>query len=150
MHKIIEYIGEEIMTLDKKAGNGKLSMQELQYLDTLTDVKKNLLKCQEMEGGEEGYSGEYSGRRYSRRGGYSREDGGSMAGGSNRSYEGGSSYARQGRGPYARRDRYGRYSSEGGYSMDGDEIIDELRELMEQAPEDKKQDFQRFIAKMER
>lgn len=53
-------------------------------------------------------------------------------------------------GPYARRDRYGRYSSEGGYSMDGDEIIDELRELMEQAPEDKKQDFQRFIAKMER
>ena len=34
--------------------------------------------------------------------------------------------------------------------MDGDEIIDELRELMEQAPEDKKQDFQRFIAKMER
>lgn len=148
MHKIIEYIGDEITTLDKKAGNGKLSMQELQYLETLTDVKKNLLKCQEMEG-EEGYSGEYSGRRYSRRG-YSREEGGSMA--SNRSYEGsGASYARPnvGRGSDARRDRYGRYSSYG-YSMDGDEIIDELRELMEQAPEDKKQDFKRFIEKMER
>lgn len=139
MHKIIEYIGDEIMTLDKKAATGKLSMQELQYLDTLTDVKKNLLKCQEMEGGDE-YSNAYD-AGYSRRGmrGYSREDGGNSMRGS---------YAR-GRGPYAARDRYGRYSSNG-YSMDGDEIVDELRELMEQAPEDKKQEFQRFIAKMER
>lgn len=144
MHKLIEYIDDEIMSIEKKAGNGKLSMQELQYIDTLAHAKKNLLKADEMEGGED-YSNAYndagySNRRYSRRGGYSREDGAS--------YDGGS-YAR-GRGPYAARDRFGRYSSADGYSMRSEDMVDELRELMERAPEDKKQDFQRFIAKIER
>lgn len=142
MHKLIEYIDDEIMSIEKKAGNGKLSMQELQYIDTLAHAKKNLLKADEMEGGDgysNEYSGEYSNRRYSRRG-YSREDGAS--------YDGGS-YAR-GRGPYAARDRFGRYSSADGYSMRSEDMVDELRELMERAPEDKKQDFQRFIAKIER
>ena len=143
MHKLIEYIDDEIMSIEKKAGNGKLSMQELQYVDTLAHAKKNLLKADEMEGGDD-YSNAYndagySNRRYSRRG-YSREDGAS--------YDGGS-YAR-GRGPYAARDRFGRYSSADGYSMRSEDMVDELRELMERAPEDKKQDFQRFIAKIER
>ena len=139
MHKLIEYISDEIMSLEKKAGSGKLSMQELQYADTLARVKKNLMKCEEMEGGE-GYSGNYSERRYSMRGGYSRNDG--------RSYDG-NSYDGPGRGPNAARDRFGRYSSTG-YSMDGEDMIAELRELMEQAPADKKQEFQRFITKIER
>ena len=139
MHKLIEYISDEIMSLEKKAGSGKLSMQELQYADTLARVKKNLMKCEEMEGGE-GYSGNYSERRYSTRGGYSRNDG--------RSYDG-NSYDGPGRGPNAARDRFGRYSSTG-YSMDGEDMIAELRELMEQAPADKKQEFQRFITKIER
>lgn len=139
MHKLIEYISDEIMSLEKKAGSGKLSMQELQYADTLARVKKNLMKCEEMDGGE-GYSGNYSERRYSTRGGYSRNDG--------RSYDG-NSYDGPGRGPNAARDRFGRYSSTG-YSMDGEDMIAELRELMEQAPADKKQEFQRFITKIER
>lgn len=139
MHKLIEYISDEIMSLEKKAGSGKLSMQELQYADTLARVKKNLMKCEEMEG-DEGYSGNYSERRYSMRGGYSRNDG--------RSYDG-NSYDGPGRGPNAARDRFGRYSSTG-YSMDGEDMIAELRELMEQAPADKKQEFQRFITKIER
>lgn len=144
MHKLIEYISEELMSLEKKAGSGKLSMQELQYADTLARVKKNLMKCEEMDGGE-GYSGNYSERRYSMRGGYSRNDGRSYDG---RSYDG-NSYDGPGRGPNAARDRFGRYSSTG-YSMDGEDMIAELRELMEQAPADKKQEFQRFITKIER
>lgn len=149
MHKLIEYISDEIMSLEKKAGSGKLSMQELQYADTLARVKKNLMKCEEMDGGE-GYSGNYSGnyseRRYSTRGGYSRNDGRSYDG---RSYDG-NSYDGPGRGPNAARDRFGRYSSTG-YSMDGEDMIDELRELMDKAPdEQKRQEFKRFIEKLER
>ena len=138
MHKLIEYIDDEIMSIEKKAGNGKLSMQELQYIDTLAHAKKNLLKADEMEGGD-GYSNKaYSYGHYTDRG-YSRDD----------ERRDGGSYAR-GRGPYAARDRFGRYSSADGYSMRSEDMVDELRELMERAPEDKKQDFQRFIAKIER
>lgn len=145
MHKLIEYISDEIMSLEKKAGSGKLSMQELQYADTLARVKKNLMKCEEMDGGE-GYSGNYSERRYSTRGGYSRNDGRSYDG---RSYDG-NSYDGPGRGPNAARDRYGRYSSTG-YSMDGEDMIAELRDLMDKAPdEQKRQEFKRFIEKLER
>ena len=137
MHKLIEYIDDEIMSIEKKAGNGKLSMQELQYVDTLAHAKKNLLKADEMEGGD-GYSNaDGYDRRYSRRA-YSYDDNGH-------------SYARPnvGRGSDARRDSMGRYSSNG-YSMNSADMIDELRDLMEQAPEDKKQEFQRFISKLER
>lgn len=62
-----------------------------------------------------------------------------------RSYNDGRSYAR-GR----RRDSMGRYSSEGGYSMAGDEMIDELRDLMQDAPDEQtRMEFQRFIQRIE-
>ena len=76
-----------------------------------------------------------------------------MGGGSyergGRSYaRGGRSYAR-GRGRNAKRDSMGRYSSERGYSRD-EEMIAELRELMEDAPDDKtRREFQKFISKIE-
>lgn len=66
-----------------------------------------------------------------------------------RKKRGGSSYAR-GRGRNARRDSMGRYSREGGYSQGAEDMIQELRELMEDAPDDKtRQEFQRFIQKIE-
>lgn len=50
-----------------------------------------------------------------------------------------------------RRDSMGRYSSRRGYSMDNKEMISELRELMQDAPDDRtRQEFQSFIDKMER
>ena len=63
--------------------------------------------------------------------------------------DGGGSYAR-GRGRNARRDSMGRYSREGGYSQAADDMIQDLRELMEDAPDERtQQEFQRFIQKME-
>lgn len=114
MHKLIKYACEELEELERKADKGgKLSMTELQYADTLAHLKKNLLKSEEMEGGEE----EYSMRGYSRR--MSGAEGGSHRGGSydDESYADGryvrpdGSYAR-GRGAGAKRDSMGRYSSE--------------------------------------
>jgi hypothetical protein len=44
----------------------------------------------------------------------------------------------------------GRYSSEGGYSQAMDDMADELRSLMEDAPDERtKQEFQKFIKKIE-
>lgn len=63
-------------------------------------------------------------------------------------YDGGMSYAR-GRGRNARRDSMGRYSSEG-YSRAANDMAHELRELMEDAPDEHtRQEFQRFIKKLE-
>lgn len=64
-------------------------------------------------------------------------------------YSRGNSYARR-----RRRDSRGRYASEGysgrrGYSRD-DDMISELRGLMEEAPDEQtKMEFQRLISKME-
>ena len=124
MHKLIEYICEELEELEQKAQKEhKLSMQETQYMDTLAHAKKNLMKCEEME--EES---EYSGRG-SYRGSYGRGSYGSM------------SYAR-GRGRGAARDSIGRYSSEGesydeGYSRATEDLADKLRHKISSAPDER-------------
>lgn len=130
MHKLIEYVCDELEELERKVDKGgKLTMQETQYLDTLAHTKKNLLKADEME-----EDGEYS-NAYNRM----------MP---NRSYNMNDrrSYAR-GRGRNARRDSMGRYSSEG-YSM-ADGIAEELRDLMQDAPDAQtRQDIQRIVDRL--
>lgn len=128
MKALMDYICDEMSDLERKAEkDGKLSMAEVQYLDTLAHTKKNLLKADEMS--EEGYSG----RMYPRYYGDGRMDG--------RSYTDGRSYAR-------RRDSMGRYSR--GYSMANEDMMDELRELMEKAPDEMtKREFRKFIDKIE-
>lgn len=137
MHKLISYICDELEDIERKATkDGKLSMQELQYADTLAHLKKNLLKADEMSEGEysmaRGYSrrgsyadGEYSGESYVRPDGSYRD--------------GGSSY----RGRGARRDAMGRYSSA------ENEMIYELEKLMEKAPDERtKGEIRKLMEKM--
>ena len=142
MHKLMEYVCDEMKELERKAEkDGKLSMAEMQYLDTLAHTKKNLLKADEMS--EEGYSGMMYPRYYGddRMDGRSYRDGRSYA--DDRSYGDGRSYAR-GR----KRDSMGRYSR--GYSMANDDMVDELHELMEKAPDEMtKREFKKFIDKIE-
>jgi len=141
MHKLIEYVCDELEAIEKKSDKGNLSMAEVQYADTLAHLKKNLLKGEElydevMEGGE--YSGAMrDGMMY--RGG--------MRGGSYRgNYEG--SYAR-GRGRNAKRDSMGRYSSEG-YSRAADDVVERMRDLMQDAPDEQtRQEIQRLVSRME-
>lgn len=131
MHKLCEYIDEELMELERKVGKGqKLNAAEVEYGDKLAHWKKSLLTNEAMEGEDEEYSS-YGSRSYAD--GNMRSRGGS--------YARGRSYAR-------RRDSMGRYSSEG-YSRDG-EMISELHKLMEDAPDERtRQEFQRFITKIE-
>ena len=136
MHKLIEYICGELEELERKSEKDGLSMAEIQYGDTLAHFKKNLLKSEEMMD-EEGYS--MAGNRQLRRGDMSMRGGNSY----------GRSYAR-GRGRNARRDSMGRYSRDDGYSMASEDMISELHELMEDAPDEKtRQEFHRFIQKIE-
>lgn len=136
MHKLMEYVCDEMKELERKAEkDGKLSMAEMQYLDTLAHTKKNLLKADEMS--EEGYSGMMYPRYYGDERSYADD----------RSRNNGRSYAR-GRGRNARRDSMGRYSR--GYSMAADDMVEELRDLMEDAPDEKtRMEFEKFIRKVE-
>lgn len=123
MHKLIDYICDELKELERKAEkNGTLTMSEVQYMDTLAHAKKNLLTGDAMMD-----AGEYESGRYMP---YS----GGLYGGSYR------------RG----RDSMGRYTSRRGYSYD-DGMIEELRSLMENAPDERtKSEFRQFISKIEK
>ena len=138
MHKLMEYICDELEELERKADkDGKLSMAEIQYADTLAHTKQNLLKADEL----------WEESEYSMDGGNSYARGGNRVRNSYR-YEGEGSYAR-GRGRNAKRDSMGRYSR--GYAMAGDDMIDELRDLMQDAPDEQtRMEFQRFISKIEK
>lgn len=130
--------------LEEYAKKGKLSAGDLEIVDKLSHAIKNIDKIIEKYDESE-YSGAsgYSNRmNYERggRGGYSNERGGYS---NERDY----SMAR-GRGSNARRDSRGRYSSEYGYA--GHDMVMELRELMEDAPDERtRMEFEKFIRKME-
>ena len=142
MHKLIEYICDELEELERKAEKGgKLSMQEVQYMDTLAHAKKNLLKSDEMMEDEE-YS--MAGDSYA----YARDGRGDNRGRSNVSYA-------RGRGRNARRDSMGRYSSEnrysreGGYSMAEDDFRMDIEDLMQSAPNERvKQKLRELMSEM--
>ena len=130
MHKLIEYACDELEELEKKAAKGSMSMAELEYADKLASLKKNLLKGDMLYDEEMSY-----------------ENGGNRGG----SY----AYAR-GRGQNARRDSMGRYSREGGYNRErgysraAEDMVERLRDLMEDAPnESARKDIERLVHKME-
>ena len=125
MRELYELKDMLVKELEEYGAKGELSAGTLDIVDKLAHTVKNLCKVIE---DAEGYSGDmgYHGRSYR---GY--RDEGSYRGRMN-----------------ARRDSMGRYSGERGYSRDG--LADELRDLMREAPEEHKQEFQRLIDKLER
>lgn len=126
LHELKDMLCEELEEYGKK----ELTAGSLDVIDKLTHTIKNLDKIIEKHEEEE-----YSGRYYPMyEGSYN--------------YRGGSYADNRGRGSNARRDTMGRYASRG-YSRDA-EMIAELRELMNEAPDDKtRMEFQKFISKIE-
>lgn len=147
MHELYELKEMLCKELEEYGKKGELTTGSLDVVDKLAHTIKNLQKIIEKYEEEDYSNASYArgGRGGSYRGGsYAYEDGGMMGGGS---YEGGS-YAR-GRGRNAKRDSMGRYSSERGYSRD-EGMIMELRELMQEAPDERtRMEFQKFIQKIE-
>lgn len=142
--EMCETLADELSKTNEKLekSGGTISAGDIEYIDKLTHAIKSIKTTKAMMEADDEYSGEYSGDYDS--------DMNMRGGRSNRGYSRRGSYARgRGRGSRAKRDSMGRYSSEMGYSRD-DGMIMELRELMEDAPDEKtRMEFQRFIKKME-
>ena len=140
MHKLLEYIDDTMQEYeDKVARGGELSSKDVECIKDLAKTKMAILTNEAMES-EGGYS-----ERYSREGdmnnGYS--------GRGRMYYDGGNSYA--GRRRNVRRDSMRRNSRDGGYSYAREDMVEDLRELMMDAPDEQtRQEFQRFISKVEK
>lgn len=112
----------------KKAG-GKMTAGDLDYVDKLShaikSIKTTIAMMEAEDDGESGYMPMYGyGRSYARN-------------------NTGNSYARR------RRDSMGRYSRRGGMSYD-DGMVEELRDLMDRAPDEAtKREFHKLITKLE-
>lgn len=126
LYKLKEMLCKELEEYGKK---GELTTGSLDVVDKLAHTIKNL--CKIIEKYEED---EYSGRSYAYEGG---------------SYRGANQY-----GSYARgANQYGSYAqrrdSRGRYSRD-ENMVMELRELMNEAPDERtRMEFQKFIQKIE-
>lgn len=139
MHAIYELKDKLCQELEEYGQKGKLDLGALDIVDKLAHTIKNLdkiIEAYESEYSEKGnmydgrvYDDGYGGRVYARSG--------------DRVAENMGSYARGRRGN-VRRDSMGRYSG-------ADEMmISELKELMNDAPDDKtRMEFKKFIQKME-
>ena len=134
MHKIYE-LKDKLCDELEEYGDKKLDAGSLEVIDKLAHSIKNLDKIIEKyededyssayDDGTTGGSYERDGNRYGSRYAMARGDG-------------------RGRGRNARRDSMGRYSS------DNRMMVDELRDLMNDAPDERtKMEFKRFIEKME-
>ena len=139
MHAIYDLKEKLCKELEGYGERGELSASILDTVDKLAHAIKNLDKIIEVYEMEE--EGSY-------------RDGSYRGGSYRRSYNMGSdeddgSY-RRGRGRNARRDSRGRYSSDGGYSRASEDMVDQLQEMMDMAPDEKtRQDIQRLMKKME-
>lgn len=144
LHELCESVSRKIAEANERirSAGGKLTESDVDYLDKLTHTLKSIKTTIAMMGEDDGYSSYDGGGSYDGRGG----DRSYMMGGSyrrGRSYNGGGSYAR-GRGSNANRDSMGRYSSDDG-------MVEELRNLMEDAPNDQiKREMQMLMDKIER
>ena len=168
MHELYELKEMLCKELEEYGRKGDLSAGSLEIVDKLAHAVKNLGKIIEMyEEEDEEYSmagGSYRGGSYEGGGG-----GGQTGGGSYRGGQGGggsrNSYARggcRGRGSNAKRDSMGRYSSRGGegrmrYSREGgysrademEDMVESIRSMMGELPQEVQQDAQRFVQKLE-
>lgn len=154
LYEMCETLARALKEANEKirGAGGKLTAGDMDYVNKLAHALKSIVTVKAMKEAEEmDEGGSYDGGSYRRD--YSRDGGPYRDGGS---YDGGS-YTR-GRSRNARRDNMGRYSNrgysrddrEGGYSGHGN-MVDELRELMNIAPDEQtRQEFQRLIDKMQR
>ena len=135
MHKLYDLKEKLMQELEDYSENGKFSKEDVESIKYIASAIDHI--CNIVEDDEE-YSNAYA---YDDGGSYNYGGGGSYARGGNRG--GGRSYAR-GRGRNARRDSMGRYSRA------NEDIVEQLRTMMQDAPDEHtRQEFQRFITKIE-
>lgn len=120
LEELCETLSEELHEANSKLRNGKLNSGDLEYIDKLTHALKSVTILKEMEDSKGSY--DY------------------------RSYEGNSgrrSYDNMSRRSYRRRDSMGRYS------RDNEELMSDLRDLADKAPDPQtKAEIEKFMRTM--
>lgn len=137
MHELYE-LKEKLMKELEDYGQKELSAGSLEVVDKLSHSIKNICKIIESYEMEEEGNSMRGNNRYSYNRRYTYEDGN------------GRSYAR-GRTGNVRRDSMGRYSRTDSYSRtDGiQELVEGVRDMMQDLPQNLQMDAQRFIQKLE-
>lgn len=128
MHKLYDLKEKLMQELEDYSENGKFSKDDVESIKYIASAIDHICNIAEE-------SDEYSNMYYGDGGSYEDARGGNRGG--NRSYA-------RGRGRNARRDAMGRYSRA------NDDMIEQLRMMMQEAPDERtRQEFQRFITKVE-
>ena len=142
MHELLKYIDDTMQEYEDKVARGTdLSSKDVECLKDLAKTKTAILTNEAMEKSDYDYSRDGYSREGNMRNGYSGRD--------RMYYDGGNSYA--GRRRNVRRDSMRRNSRDGGYSYAREDMVEDLRELMMDAPDEQtRQEFQRFISKVEK
>lgn len=124
LEELCETVGKKLKEANDKIrmSNGDLSGGDLEYVDKLTHALKSIKTTMAMMDAEDGHSGRmYDERDYS-----------------------GRDYSGRGYSRYSRRGYMPRYSG------DNSEMVEQLRNLMEDAPDDRtRMEFKKFITKVE-
>lgn len=132
LEEMCQTLGEKISEANEKirTASGDITGGDLSYIDSLTHALKSIKTIMAMMDSE----------------GHSYDSGYSYGGYSGRMYP--TNYTRA-RGNNARRDSRGRYSR--GYSRgDNDELVEQLRSLAEDAPDERtRQDIHKLVSRME-
>lgn len=141
LYTLCEVLEKDLAKTNEKLrmAGGDMTGADLEYVDKLTHAIKSIKTTLAMV--DEEYSNEGGSNRGSYRGG------GSNRGGSNRGSNRGGSYG----GSYARgqrRNSMGRYSREG-YSRAAEDMVEELRGLMDEAPDEQtRMEIQRMVERL--
>ena len=139
MHKLYELKDKLMKELEEYADNGKFSKDDVEAIKYTASAIDHICNIMEDE------DGEYSEAMMPMGDGYT--------------YIRGRSYARGGRGSRsyargrmnARRDSMGRYSREGGYSGAGEDIAEQLREMMPDAQDERiRMEIEKLANKVEK
>lgn len=143
---ILDKVCDELEEYGKKLQkDGKMSAGDLEMVNKLIDIKKNILKTWKLEDEDGGYSqaGDWEGMARGHFGDYSRNYD-----------EGGNSYRgrrRDSMGRYSREGRGGNRGGRGGYSRNGGDLMEHMDMMMEEAetPQEKEL-IRRFKKELER
>lgn len=126
MHELVELKKKLMRELEEYSQNGKFSKEDVETIKYMASAVDHL--CNIIDGADEGYSNRGTSRNYG--------------------YDDGMSNAR-GR-TNASRDSMGRYSNRMYSRTEGaEEMIDTIRGMMQDLPQNVQQDAQRFINKLE-
>lgn len=147
LHELCEMYGDWIHEAkDKLRRSGTpISVGDADYLDKLTHSLKSIKTTVAMMESED--DGGYSNRMMPRYGSYAYESDNTRGMSRSDGYGGMSSAGRMN----AKRDSRGRYSRNGySYAEDINGLLDEMREMMDSLPEEKRREVERFVNKMDR